>query len=202
MNATTPNPSAAKAKTTSSQTEQAANDAAASASAAAQHAAETLTQTAENISMNAANMMQAGAQTWNDMYGEFSKIAREQSEKTSKNVADSVQDINNTLKSNMNCFAQAVNIYARSCENISRETFGFLQNMFENNITATKNLMACRNAQEAVDIQTNLAKNNIENLVTECTRISQMAFDAANKSFQPIQEQINQNVDRMSRAAA
>jgi hypothetical protein len=185
------------AKSASAQTERAANDAV----NIAQKAAETLSQTAENIGANAAQVLEAGAKTINDMYGEFNKIAREQSEKVSKTMADTYQDANSAFKANMNCFAQATNIYARSCETISREMFSFCQNMFESNVAAMRNIMSCRNAQEALDIQTNLAKNNIENTISECTRISQLAFEAANKSFQPIQEQINTNVDRFAKAA-
>ena len=154
------------------------------------------------FSNKAASSLQGSSQTINETIAGAVKSLQQQIEKVNQTVTKNNQEFNKFLEDNVNSTLQAFNILAKSSEEISKAYFSFAQNTFENNIAAAKSLFSARNAQEAFDLQSKTAKSNIDSLINESTKLSQLSIDAANKAMQPIQNRINQTVESIIKKAA
>ncbi len=55
--------------------------------------------------------------------------------------------------------------------------------------------MQCKNANEAFDIQSNTARKNMDRIINESAKISQMGIEATNQAIEPIQNRINNVVE-------
>ena len=130
------------------------------------------------------------------------KSLQQQAEKANQIMIKNNQEFSKFFEDNLNSTLQAFNALAKSSEEISKAYFSFAQNTIENNIAAAKSLFSARNAQEVFDLQSKTAKSNIDSLINESTKLSQLSIDAANKAMQPIQNRINQTVESIIKKAA
>ncbi len=150
----------------------------------------------------AASSLQGSSQIISETITSTVKSLQQQLEKVNQTVIKNNQEFSKFLEDNVNSTLQAFNILAKSSEEISKAYFSFAQSTFENNIAAAKSLFSARNAQEAFDLQSKTAKSNIDSLINESTKLSQLSIDAANKALQPIQNRINQTVESIIKKAA
>jgi phasin family protein len=150
----------------------------------------------------ATSSLQGSSKTVNETISNSVKSLQQQVEKVNQTMIKNNQEFSKFFEDNLNSTLQAFNILAKSSEEISKAYFSFAQNTFENNIAAAKSLFSARNAQEAFDLQSKTAKSNIDSLINESTKLSQLSIDAANKAMQPIQSRINQTVESIIKKAA
>ena len=145
--------------------------------------------------------LQGSSKTVNETISNSVKTLQQQVEKVNQTMIKNNQEFSKFFEDNLNSTLQAFNILAKSSEEISKAYFSFAQNTLENNIAAAKSLFSARNAQEAFDLQSKTAKSNIDSLINESTKLSQLSIDAANKAMQPIQNRINQTVESIIKKA-
>jgi phasin family protein len=150
----------------------------------------------------ATSSLQGNSKTVNETISNSVKSLQQQVEKVNQTMIKNNQEFSKFFEDNLNSTLQAFNILAKSSEEISKAYFSFAQNTLENNIAAAKSLFSARNAQEAFDLQSKTAKSNIDSLINESTKLSQLSIDAANKAMQPIQNRINQTVETIIKKAA
>ncbi len=154
------------------------------------------------FSNKATSSLQGSSKTVNETISNSVKSLQQQVEKVNQTMIKNNQEFSKFFEDNLNSTLQAFNILAKSSEEISKAYFSFAQNTLENNIAAAKSLFSARNAQEAFDLQSKTAKSNIDSLINESTKLSQLSIDAANKAMQPIQSRINQTVESIIKKAA
>lgn len=145
--------------------------------------------------------LQGSSKTVNETISNSVKTLQQQVEKVNQTMIKNNQEFSKFFEDNLNSTLQAFNILAKSSEEISKAYFSFAQNTLENNIAAAKSLFSARNAQEAFDLQSKTAKSNVDSLINESTKLSQLSIDAANKAMQPIQNRINQTVESIIKKA-
>lgn len=151
---------------------------------------------------NATSIVQSTSKNASEAVNKVAQSLQQQFQKVNQTMNQSTQEMNKIFEENLNSTVQALNIFAKSAEEISKAYFSFAQNALENNIKATKSLFSCRNAQEAFELQNNIARTNLDSLISEGTKLSQLSFDAANKTLQPLQTQLNKTVDSFIKKAA
>jgi phasin family protein len=169
-------------------------------------ATESLTKTVSSVAQQslrqAEKSVASSTAVAKDAAAHFSASVQQHTAKVNKTMINNFDEINSMMKTQINTAIQSMNIFAKGMEEVSKAVLQFYQNSFENNMAACKSLMACKDAKEVFDIQSNLAKTNLDSLIAEGTKISQMSIETANKAFQPLQSTISQTVESVIKKAA
>ncbi|MFN5589829.1 MAG: phasin family protein [Holosporales bacterium] len=135
-------------------------------------------------------------------YAQFTSTAKKNLQEATQTVTNSFEEISQIQRSALESVLQATNTLAKSAEEIGKIAVALSQSLFESNVAAAKQLLSVRNAQEAFDIHTSLAKDNFDQIVSKGTQVSQLSLEATNKAFQPLQNQFNQAVESVIKKAA
>lgn len=182
------------ARTKSSANSQNSN-AASSMSAAAARAVEPIVNAAESFASNNFKSMNQGL-------SQFAGNLKQNSQEAIQTMTNQFEEINAFNNQTIQTSVSAFNTLAQSFEQISKLTLQLGQTMFEANVAAVKQLLAVKNAQEAFDIQSTLVKDNIDQIISNGTKLSQVSIEAANKALAPIQSHFNQAVENVVKKAA
>jgi phasin family protein len=161
-----------------------------------------LTKSTQPVLQTATDLFKANAKTLTGSYEQAFTSTQQQIEKANNTMIEKFDDYNNFAKDNINATVQAMNILAKGYEDILKQCFSFAQSCMENNLAAIKELTLCKNAQEAFELQSKLAKNNIDSFISESSKISEASINCANKAFEPIQKRVDTAFDKASKKAA
>lgn len=102
---------------------------------------------------------------------------------------------NDFLKDSINFNAEiysaslkAFNNFYYGVDHVLQAYHEFFNTLVESNIKACKNITSCKNAQEALTVQSNLARDHFAKFMTEGSKISEMSVSIANEAIEPINE--------------
>jgi phasin family protein len=109
--------------------------------------------------------------------------------------------VNNFIKQNIEASIQSLTIFSKCMEDVSKAVFAFNQNTMNQTLAASKSILACKNAQEAFNAQNDAAKTSMDAALKEASKISQLATEAANKAWQPLQNRLNTVIETSMTAA-
>jgi phasin family protein len=131
---------------------------------------------------------------------------RNKTEKTMKNGTDafaknyeSFIDFGN---GNVEAVVEASKIYASGVEKITQEVVNGVKTSVEENLAATKAVMACTDPKEWVDMQARQAGKFFDAWLAQGAKISEMSADAFAKAAAPINQRFNETVEKVVKTAA
>lgn len=105
-------------------------------------------------------------------------------------------------KDQMDAYTKAAAVWARGSEEIFKACVELTQQTAEKNAEAIKSLMGCKTLNELTETQTKLAQSNIEGMIANATKLSELSVKVATDSFEPLNAQYSKTAKKATSAAA
>lgn len=103
---------------------------------------------------------------------------------------------------NAEAFVQSSNILVKGLQDINKAVVSLVQGQLEQSASQANKLAACKTAEEAVRVQTELAKVSYDKAVAESQKISDQAVKLAEAAFEPISERLTITAEKLSNPLA
>lgn len=105
-------------------------------------------------------------------------------------------------KENVEAFVKSGNLLAKGMEVLGKEMMDFARLSMEGNVAATKAVMGAKSFKEAVDLQTDFAKKNVDQMLNEGARLAELSVKVTNEAMEPIQARVNVTVKTIMKPIA
>lgn len=146
------------------------------------------------MSMDA--MVKAGAEAGKG-YEKAASTTRAQVEKTSQAVFKGYDDLAVVGKDNIDACLKSGTILAKGMEALGNEVVKYTQTSIEKNMAAAKTMMGARTLREAVDLQTNYARESFDSMVAETAKLTGLSVELANQALEPLQSRANKTAEKL-----
>jgi len=143
-----------------------------------------------------------GTKAAQDGFEQFSRMTRDQLQQGFPSFMSGYDEVSAASKDNLDALAKSSALMAKGSEQIFNTWMGYCQEAFENNVSAMKAIMSCKNPKEAVELQSDVAKTNMDRFLSEANKVTEMGMKAANEASQPIQKRVDQTVTAFSKKTA
>ena len=92
-------------------------------------------------------------------------------------------------------YVKSANAAGKAVETLHNELYSFSKQAIEDQIAATKALMASKSVHEAFELQTGFAKSAFDTYVGEMTRLREIFSETAKNAAEPLQGRVQAWVD-------
>ena len=145
---------------------------------------------ARDARQSGVDMATQGFQRMADQITQSFGFAGPQTEELSRRSSENVQVV-----------SQASSILIRGAQDVSREWFGLAQDRWQKNLDALNRLTRCRSVQDFVAVQSDLARDSLQQVIETNKRVAELSVRVAEEAAQTMQAPANSNADRLRRSA-
>ena len=133
---------------------------------------------------------------------EMGKEQVEAAVKAGAEVFKGYEDVVAYGKDNMEALVKSGTILVKGVQDLNKVWLGLAQVSVEEGVEATKKILGAKNVNDAVSIQSELARANYEKLMSETRKLSDMAVKLAEDVATPITNRVNATVGRFTKPLA
>jgi len=138
-------------------------------------------------------------------YEKAAATAQEQIEAAVKVGADAFKGYEDMVvfsKENLDAVMVSGSIFAKGFQDLNTAWFGLAQASLEDSFAASQAVMKCKSVPEAVEVQSELAKESYTKMVSESRKLSEMSVQLAEQALAPITGRVNVAVEKFSKPIA
>jgi phasin family protein len=133
------------------------------------------------------SMVKVGSDLASQTYEKSLAMTREQVEKLFGSAgASQLDDVAVQGRANADAMLQATSVVAKGFEEMSRAWLGLAQRQMEANLAGAQAVMGARTLKDAVELQTEWLKGNVDTLMSEGAKLSEMAVSVGTKAWEPL----------------
>lgn len=119
-----------------------------------------------------------------------------------KTAAAQIEKATAMGKENVEAVVQSTTIVAKGCEELSKNLWGWMQNVTEQSMVTGKQALAVKTMRELVELQTSYLRNLVDQSMTETTKMSEIGARVANQAMEPINRRVQDFVETVTVKAA
>jgi len=97
--------------------------------------------------------------------------------------------------------SQASTVLVRGTQEVSQELLGLARDRLTRNLDAFNRIVGCRSVQDFVAVQSDLARDNLQQVIDTNRRVAEVSLRIADEAAQVIQGQADANAKQARRAA-
>lgn len=168
----------------------------------AKPAIKTLEDVAAQAKESYEGFVKAGQEQAAKHFEQTANVAKEQVEKASAQFLKGYEDLQTFSKDNVDALIQSSSIAVRGAEDLSKELTAYAQASFDKTITTGKAVLTAGSLKELVDLQTEYLKSSYESLVSELTRVQDLATRVANDAAAPLSARANAAIEKLTKPVA
>lgn len=146
--------------------------------------------------------VKAGTEAAQKGYEQFAKLTNEQLKKTFPAAADKFEQVADFNKGNLEAVFAAGQAAAKAFEAIGQEFAALNQSVIETSLANAKALMACKNVQEAVELQTEQARAGFDKALAQGSKLGEITAKATGDAIKPINARVNEAVETFAKPLA
>lgn len=149
--------------------------------------------------------VKVGVEAASKNYEQAVAATKEQVEAAVKAGADmfkGYEDVTVFGKDNLDAFMTTSTLLAEGLRDLNKVWFDLAQNSLERNAAATKAVFECKSVNEFADVQNDLMKENLEKIVTEGRKISDMSMKLAEEVTAPLNSRVAAAMDKVAKPLA
>lgn len=105
-------------------------------------------------------------------------------------------------KDHFDAWMKSGSIMMKGYEDLMKTCMGIAQDTAEKNGEAFKTLLGCKNVNEFTEVQTRLAQQSFDDMMTNATKLSEITVKLATDGFAPINDQLSKSIKKASAAMA
>lgn len=135
----------------------------------------------------------------------ISAMSNEALEHVSRSTDSALKQFNDAISSSQQSAEAITNIFQNSGNNfnkMSEELFNFANQCFARNIELSRDILSCRTINDAIELQNKMMQTNVDDVMEEMAKLTEMFFEAAAAAVDPLGETITNAVDRLSKTIA
>jgi phasin family protein len=136
-----------------------------------------------------------------DYVKETLTMTKEQFDTATNSALKAYEQFASIGKANIEAAIKTNAILAKGAEDIGKAWTSLAQRVVEGHMSSLQALFGCKNLKDVVDVQTDWAKTQMETVVAEGTKVSEMTLKVANESVQPLSASVNEAMKSSLKAA-
>ena len=113
----------------------------------------------------------------------------------------SYEDIVGFGKDAVEAWVEAGSIFSRGFQDISSKVINIAQGVVEENVTASKQILAAKTIRDVVDLHSSFSRAQFDRLVSEGSHLSDLSVKLVEDSFAPLGQKVNAVIDKLVKAA-
>ena len=170
----------------------------------------------ETTRSSAESMMKLGTDTLKEYFASGNEETQKAQEKlfavgreSTQNVSRAVDALTRTLtdfvnlsRENADAAVEVNHIAADIAKSINTELMSCTNTNFSDNVELCKEIFACRDINDAMELQNRWLSTNVENFFAQSTRLAEMFFQLATEAAEPINERVAEATERFSKSLA
>ncbi len=111
------------------------------------------------------------------------------------------QDAQAASRESFEAISKSYSILTKGYESIMRTSMALSQSAAEKQAAYAKQAMGCKTLNELAEMQSKVSKESFDEFMSNMTKISEMSTKVLTESAEPLNEQLNKAVQKMSEAA-
>src|SRR4051794_39880136 len=175
----------------------AGNEAANEAARVGEQAARTGADVARRSAETARETLQSGLNTATET---FQRITDQFTQVLGFN-GPQAEELARRSSQNLQAVSQASTVIVKGAQDVSREWFNAAQERLTKGMDGLNRLAGCRSVQDFVAVQSDLARDDLQQIIATNQRIAELSVRVAEEAAQIIQAQANSNANQARRAA-
>ncbi len=146
--------------------------------------------------------LRAGSEAVTKVYDQALSAAKDSVQRTFPQAAARFDELAGVQRANIEALLAAGTAAMKNAETLSEEVLAFNQRAMENGVANAKKLFECKTMQEVVELQADLARVQIESMLTQSVKIADLALKMAGEFAEPIHGRFGQAVEKQGKPLA
>ncbi|MDJ0950000.1 MAG: phasin family protein [Alphaproteobacteria bacterium] len=135
-------------------------------------------------------------------YEQFAALSKAQFAPFSPMAVWGMDEWKGVAEANLNAFMKAATIMGKGWQSMADQMVGYNKKLADESLSNLKAFAKVKTLEEAVELQSGLARKGFDEAVTQGTKVSELTFKVANDAAAPIASRISETVETVSRKAA
>ena len=146
--------------------------------------------------------LKAGSEAFTKAYDHACSAAKETVQKTFPQAAARFDELAGVQRANLEAFFSAGSVAMKSVEALSEEMLAYNKKAMEDGAANAKKLMECKTMQDVVELQTGLACAQLEAMLAQSTKFTDLALKMAGDVVEPMQSRFGETVEKLGKPLA
>jgi phasin family protein len=144
-------------------------------------------ETFNKVKSNVANQMENTMQN-----------AADQMEKANRQLMSGFEDVAAFNRNNIEAMMQASSVMAEGMKDLSQAMMAHMQQSMQSAVSTGKAMMGVKTMRELMDIQSEYVKMMMDSMMSDSTRISEIAVRVTTEAAEPLNARVNDVVEKIS----
>lgn len=146
--------------------------------------------------------MKAGTEVMTKAYDQALSAAKDTVQKTFPQAAARFEELAGLQRANLEAVFAAGTTAVKNTETLSEEVLAYNKKAMEEGVASAKKLMECKTMQDVVELQTDLACAQLESMLAQGTKFTDLALKMAGEFVGPMQARLGETVEKLVKPLA